>query len=645
VTSRSIRLRLAAIAGFLAMLFAGLTGRAIQLTVIEGEQLRQVADRQHRQRVAVPPKRGSIVDRYGEPLALAVESAAVYMRPRELAARPETISAVAHLLGLPPDVVLAKAASPAPFVWLNRQVPLDQWTALEDLGLSGIGSEPARLRLYPQGALAGHVLGFVGIDGQGLEGIERTLDADLRGEVDALDVERDARGRRMAVDGQWWPLPRVGARVELTIDAEIQRVAEAELTAAVEQFNAVGGSAVVLDPRTGEVLALTNTPRFDPNAFANASPDEWRNRAITDAYEPGSTFKAILAAAALDAHVVRPTEPIYCERGQYAVGGRVIHDHQPYGTLTFTEVIEHSSNIGSAKVAQRLGRERLAAMIAAFGFGQPTGIDLPGEAAGIVRPVRSWRPIDLTTAAFGHGLAVTPLQLARAFGAIANGGLLMRPYVVRAVFGEDGQRLHETVPTVERRVLAPETAEALTTMLRGVVEHGTGKLAQIDGFAVAGKTGTAQKVNTVSGGYSSKARMSSFVGFVPADDPRFVVFVLLDSPRTATYGGTVAAPAFRRIAEYALNRMAVLPHANPVPPRWDGPPLLQAAALQLPVGTLPTGGIPSFLGLSMRDALVLAQKGGWEAHIEGSGYVVSQDPPAGLPVDDRDVRLRFGSRN
>ncbi len=642
MTSRSLRLRIAAIAGFLAMLFAGLVVRAIQLTVIEGEQLRLVADRQHRQRVAVPPKRGSIVDRFGEALALTVESAAVYMRPHDLTGGTETITTVAHLLGLSADVVLAKATSPAPFVWLNRQVPLGQWTALEELGLPGIGSEPARLRLYPQGALAGHVLGFVGIDGQGLEGIERALDADLRGQVDALDVERDARGRRMAVDEEWWPLPRVGARVELTIDAGLQRVVESELESAVSEFKADGGSAVVLNPRTGEVLALANTPHFDPNAFASASADEWRNRTIADAYEPGSTFKAILAAAALDAGVITPADPIYCERGQYTVGRRVIHDHHPYGVLTFAEVIAHSSNIGSAKVAQRLGRERLAAMIERFGFGQPTGIDLPGEASGIVRPVKSWRPIDLTTAAFGHGLAVTPLQLARAFAAIANGGLLMRPYVVRAIVDEDGQRIHETVPTVERRVLAPETAAAVTAILRGVVDHGTGKLAQLDGFAVAGKTGTAQKVNT-SGGYSAKARMSSFVGYVPAEDPRFVIFVLLDSPRSATYGGTVAAPAFQHIAEYGLNRMAVLPFTNPVSPYRDAPaPLLQRVALVLPVSADPDG-IPSFLGLSMRDALVLAQKSGWETRIEGSGYVVTQDPAPGLPVAAREVVLRFGS--
>lgn len=645
MTGRAVRLRIATTAGILAMVFAALFGRAVQLTVFDGAELRRLADREHRQRVPMPAKRGPIVDRMGEPLALTRESAAVYLRPRELNAGPEALTAVARLLGLPPRVVQAKAASSAPFVWLSRQVSLDRWATVADLGLSGIGSESARVRVYPQGSLAGHVLGFAGIDGQGLEGIERVLDHDLRGEVEALDVERDARGRRMVMmDGRWRPLPRVGATVELTIDSALQHVAEAELERAVAQFQAEAASAVVLDAFTGEVLAMANVPAFDPNNYASASAEQWRNRVITDFYEPGSTFKAITAAAALDADAVKPEDLVYCENGRYAVGRRVVHDAHPKGTLSFADVIAHSSNIGTAKVAERLGRERFAATIEKFGFGAPTGIDLRGEVGGLVRPADHWGRIHLVTTAFGQGISVTPLQLARAFGAIANGGLVMRPYVVRRVVDEEGRVLRVGTPTVQARAMSPETAAVLTTILRGVVERGTGKQAQMDGFAVAGKTGTAQKVE--HGRYSARKRMSSFVGFVPADRPELVILVLLDSPRKATYGGTVAAPAFRQIAEFGLSRRGVRPYAAPVPDPVPVPAparhRVQAAAYHPPPEPLP-GGVPSFLGLSMRDALVQARQAGLSARIDGSGYVTAQDPAVGAAPVGTTLSLHFGS--
>ena len=640
---RSMRLRIAATAGLFAVIFAVLMARAVELTVIQGKALRQRAAQQHQQQVPVRARRGSIVDRHGTVLALTRESAAVYLRPPELTADTEALATVARLLDLPVEFVAEQAQAKAPFVWLSRHVPLDRWSAVEDLGLTGIGSEPSHQRVYPHEALAGQVLGFTGIDGQGLEGVERLLDAKLQGEVEALDVERDARGRRIAVGERWRPLPRVGAQVDLTIDAEIQRAAEIQLERAVQEFDATGGSVVVLVPATGEVLALANVPRFDPNRFAEASADQWRNRVVTDFYEPGSTLKAVLAAEVLERNLITPRDQVFCENGSYAVGRRVIHDHTPHGMLSFADVIALSSNIGCAKVAERLGRDHFAAALVKFGFGGPTGVDLPGEVGGLVRPVEQWRRIHLVTTAFGQGIAVTPLQLAHAFAAIANGGRLLRPFIVRRVVGESGRVLHIGEPRMRRQVMSPETSAVLTGMLVRAVQVGTGQSARLDGFTVAGKTGTAQKVDEGTGRYHPQDRVASFIGYLPAENPELVILVVVDSPKKATYGGTVAAPVFRRIAEYALSRRGVLPRSTarrewvpdtdsvPLPAMWPAPSELDG------------NGVPSFLGLSMREALRQAQEGGWRVRVQGSGYVIAQEPPPGANPAARELLLQFGS--
>jgi len=496
------------------------------------------------------------------------------------------------------------------------------------------------------------VLGFTNVDGQGLEGIERAFDAELRGGVQALVVGHDAQGRQFEMGDGWGSLPRAGAHVELTIDVALQRVAEEELERAVRQFQAKAGSLVALDPDTGEVLAMANVPRFDPNRVRGVAADHIRNRAVTDVYEPGSTFKAFLAAAALEEQVVRPEERVNCENGHYAVGNRTIRDAHPHGVLTFAEVIAQSSNIGCAKIAERLGNERYGKMVRGLGFGQPTGIDLPGEAGGLLRPVEKWGRIHLVTTAFGQGIAVTPLQMARAFAAIANGGDLLRPYIVKRITNEDGTVRYAATPHLERRVMSRRTAEAVTRLLVGVTEHGTGKQAVIDGFQVAGKTGTAQKVDPGTGRYSARDRMSSFIGFVPADKPALVVIAVIDSPRTATYGGVVAAPVFRAVAEYGLARRGILPSVEPaeVAPR-PAPALRRAAATVEPeaeaeevtVEIATPGGVPSFLGLPMRDALVRAQAEGWAVRVEGSGYVSKQAPLPGAVAADRTLTLYFSS--
>lgn len=653
MTSRMTRQRLAMVGLVFAAVFGALVARAVQLTILQGDSFKQRADRQHQRNVPMVAMRGSITDRNGEPLALSRESVAVYLRPKEFPRQPEVTRVVAHALDLAQDELRRQTSAGASFVWLRRQVSLETWTTLEAMKVPGIGSEPARQRVYPHGELAGQVLGFTNVDGQGLEGVERALDAELRGGVQALVVGRDGMGRQIDMGEVGEARPHAGAHVELTIDAALQRVAEDELERAVRDFGATAGTLVALDPQTGEVLAMATAPRFDPNRGGAAGPNRYRNRAITDVYEPGSTFKAFLAAAAIEGHVVHPSERVNCENGRYPVGKRVIRDAHPHGILTFAEVIAQSSNIGCAKIAERLGIDRFGAAVEAFGFGRQTGIDLPGEASGLLRPIKKWGRIHLVTNAFGQGLAVTPLQLTRAFAAIANGGRLLRPYAIKRITDDDGHVRYAGRPYEERRVMSEQTAKAVTEMLVGVTEDGTGTNARIDGFRVAGKTGTAQKVDAQTGRYHPHDRMSSFIGFVPADAPRLVILVVLDTPRKATYGGVVAAPVFRAVAEYGLTRRGIL---APAPPADVAPPgrpalLIEAAAQVEPLlddegvfeDLATPGGVPSFHGLAMRDALVRAQAEGWTVRVEGSGYVTRQTPPPGAVAAERTLTLYFAS--
>ncbi len=647
---RAVRLRIALTMGGFALALFGLGLRATELTLIQGDFLRSRARRQQTRMLALQPRRGPILDRAGEPLALTREAVDVYLRPRQFDAATEDIARLASLIDLPLEAVEKRAASPAPFVYLKRRVSPARWARVQALGLAGVGHEPTRERVYPRDALAGHVVGFTGIDGQGLEGIERQFDSDLRGEADALHVERDGRGRQWLLSGERGPLSLVGAQVELTIDAAIQHVAETALEDAVVEYGAKAGTAIVMDPRTGEILAMANAPRFDPNSFRRATPAHWRNRAITDVFEPGSTFKAFLAAAGLREHAVHPEEVIDCEGGAFRIGRRTIHDHHRYEELTFREVIANSSNIGCAKVGARVGSDKLAAVFSDFGFSRRTGISLPGEVGSLIRPPRAWQPIDLATASFGQGVAVSPLQLVNAFAALANRGELMRPYIVSRVTTADGRVLKQNTPEVVGRAVEPEIAAMVAEMLIDVVEVGTGKNARVPGFEVAGKTGTSQKIDPVSGGYHRTERIASFVGFVPARDPALAILVVVDTPtRISTYGGVIAAPVFKRIAERALRRVGVFPRGNPMLDYYE--PEIPEGLRQIRFNpetdrgfsVLPVveEGTPSFLGMGMRRALVLAQDRGLGVRVEGSGYVVAQEPAPGARGPGAVVSLVF----
>ena len=421
------------------------------------------------------------------------------------------------------------------------------------------------------------------------------------------------------------------------------RSVEQVLAAVGKQYSPKGATAIVINPRDGQILALANWPRINANDISSAPEYATEDQAVGFSYEPGSTFKAILAAAAIEERVVRPTDMFFCENGRYRIGRWTIHDSHPHAWLSFAEVIQYSSNIGATKVGDRLGADRYARYLHAFGFGARTGIELPGESPGILRPVESWARIDLATHSFGQGVSVTALQMAVAFGAIANRGILMRPFLVRRVVDRSEHVTVENHPVAVRRVVSERTAATVTTLLRRVVEEkgGTGERARLDDFPVAGKTGTAQKVNQQTGGYSSK-RIGSFVGFVPADRPRIVVLVLIDEPGTSSYGGVVAAPVFRGIADVVLRRLGVESEA----------PMVQPAAVRtVPAGTrvvprtvstrdLPA--TPSFLGLSRREALARARASGWDVEVTGVGYVHEQVPPPGSPLArDRRLALRL----
>jgi cell division protein FtsI (penicillin-binding protein 3) len=615
--------RIIAVAGGIAVLLILVAVRIVQLTLSDSPGLARMAREQQREHVQISAHRGAIVDRHGETLASSVDRPSIFLRPKQVTDRPRVRSALA-MLGLRQQQIATKLDSHAPFVWLKRAATPRERDALESLKLDGVGDVTEARRFYPHESAAAHVIGLAGVDLQGLEGIERYYERDLRAEPRTLEVERDARGREILTDGLEMPQEMEGATVQVTLDLGIQDIAERALERGVREARAKAGTAIVLDPWTGEVLALANAPGFDPNRRATATPSRRRNRAVTDFYEPGSTFKPLLVAAALEHGVVRPDEMIFCENGHYPVGKWIIHDHGSHGWLSVAEVLQVSSNIGASKIGERLGAERFFELLSGLELGRPTGIDLPGEVGGMLRPLGDWSRIALITTSFGQGIAVTPLQMARAYAAIANGGLVVKPYVGARAIAPDGEVVWEHHPTVVRRVMRPETAASVTTMLERVLdEGGTGTRARVAGFRVAGKTGTAQKIEAGTGRYSPHARIASFIGFLPADAPRAVVLVLLDEPETSQYGGIVAAPIFAEIAAGAMERLGV---TAPTPPD------VQQASATVPAQEPPPSapvGMPSFIGLSMRAALERARDLGWAVQVVGSGYVASQTPPPG----------------
>ena len=643
---RGVKLRLALVGFLFLLMFLAVAVRAYQLQILQGEKLGRLGKKQHFKESIVLPKRGTILDRNGEPLALSLVAQSVYIRPQRLEAPNRMAQRMSKILSLSPAKVQKKLNTKRSFVWLKRQITPKEAKQIKALNLRGVGMYYEPNRYYPQGQLAGHVLGFVGRDSKGLEGIELQYDRYIRGEAGSSVTERDAKGRRVLSQGVEEIQIPPGADIHLTLDTSIQHLAEKELAAAVTKYRAKRGTAVVVEPLTGEVLALANYPLFNPNSFARHSAKQWRNRAVTDSFEPGSTFKAILAAAALEEGIVGKDDLFFCEFGEYHFGGKIIHDSKEHGWMPFYKIIQYSSNIGVTKVAEKLKKRRYFKYIKKFGFGRKTGIDMPGEVAGMVRPPHRWSQIGLATHSFGQGIAVTPIQLVMAYGAIANGGFLMRPYVVRRVVSPEGKVLMANQPYVVDRVISEKTARILTSILRGVVGNGgTGAMARVEGFEVAGKTGTSQKPDLVNGGYLENKKVASFIGFVPAGDPRMVMLVLVDEPELSVYGGVVAAPAFRKIARGVLRYLKVMPD-KPESLRLPIAKEVTFVQMKRPHENGPNNGagvkqgnntakktnplaVPNFVGLSLREALNKASALKHRVELRGSGYVVEQIPPPG----------------
>jgi len=552
LVNRRIRLFLAA----LGLAFVGLLLRATWLQAVRAESLSSLGQTQQRQSVTIPAGRGTLFDRSGLELALGEQATTVYANPMQITNPRRAALAVERTLGLNADRIFpALADRTHGFVYVARQADPAQAAALQHQKLPGFGFYPEEHRNYPQRSVASQVLGFVGTDGNGLSGLELQFDHSLAGRAGKETIVKDPSGRVIDVQGERPEVP--GRDVYLTLDHSIQANAEQVLRETVHKWAAKSASAIVLDPRTGAILAMAVQPGFDANRFPSAPSDLQRNRTVTDTYEPGSTFKLITVAGAISERIVTPTTRFTLPYS-LQVADRVIHDAEKRGIVHYSvaQILAHSSNIGAITLAQMLGRTRLSAWIAKFGFGRTTGVDFPGESPGIVLPPDKWSGSTIGNVPIGQGIAVTPVQMAAAYAAIANRGVWSRPHLVDHVAGGARPSLNR------RRLVSPRIAKQLMSMLKDVVAEGTGQYAAMPGYQVAGKTGTAQKPDS-RGGYATGRYVASFVGIVPASRPRFVILVAVDEPRGAIWGGTVAAPAFQQIARFDLQYLEVPPDAAP----------------------------------------------------------------------------------
>jgi len=557
VTERISPTRLRAAFALFAVATLLLSLRVGYWQTIGRSALLEGATDQLRSELVVEAQRGVIRDRSGAILATTVDLRSLYAIPKRIADHAATAAKLAPILATPAATIRAALDSGAEWLYLKRRLPEPVARAVEALAITGLGFEPEPKRLYPNDALAAHVLGFVNDDGVGQYGVEGAYDKVLRGVPGSLVVERDPKDRELALGLRTAVPPKNGVDLMLTIDLVVQTAAEGALRHAIEREKATSGSIIVLDPRDGAILALASAPTFDPARVASADAEALRDRAISWTYEPGSTMKAVTIAAGIDTHVVTPTTT-YDDKGYAIIGGRRLNNAQGkvYGTTTVTQILERSANAGAVFVASKLGQDPLYEYLRAFGFGTPTGIDLAAEASGAVRPLAQWYPVDVGTIAFGQGIAVTPLQLAMAYSAIANGGTLYRPYVVAATRDADGE--HRTAPVAVRSPITPDTAETLRTMLVSTVDRGIAHGASLAGYSVAGKTGTAQ-IPSDDGRYLDDAYISSFAGFVPASDPRFVVVIVLERPQTRLLGTITAMDAFHDVATDVLRTARVQP--------------------------------------------------------------------------------------
>lgn len=641
----------------LTLWVAGVQARLVHLQVVENDKFRAAAAKQQQSRINIEALRGDIVDRNGRLLAYSVRAQAIYADPTLIEEPDETAASICRALGdcttKERTGLAQKFRGPGEYVYIrrSRQVSPEQVTRVAALDLKGIGFQRDTGRYYPNGSLAAHVLGWVGQDNGGQAGIELVYERTIRGESGEGHSQVDNLRRRVETRVDREPIP--GANIELTIDAQMQHLVERAVRDGVAATRARSATAIVMAPHTGEVLAMATYPTFDPNRLNQSRPEDRKNRATQDVYEPGSTFKLVTASAALQEGIIAPYELLDTNPGYVKFAGRKPIDEvngRNYGVLTFEDSLVKSSNVAAIRVGLRTGAELMARYVHRFGFGQKVSSDFPGQSSGIWS-TNGLNDSELASVSMGYRIAVTPLQMAAAVSAVANGGLLIEPRVVRAVI-RDGVR-QVVQPRVIRRAIEEQTAATLTSMMKNVVSRGTAKAAVIDGYPAAGKTGTATRL-AEGGGYSRSDYNASFVGFIPADNPAVTILVVVDSPRTSIYGGAVAAPIFRQIAEGALLQLGVAPegeHHAPVSVRAGGSGVPRTHRVQVTEqqpSIVRAGGpavMPDLRGLSAREAMRIAGAAGQATHLAGTGFVESQRPSAGSPIDHGGVAVLFLRRD
>jgi cell division protein FtsI/penicillin-binding protein 2 len=666
------------VAAFVVFWMLGISGRLVYLQVSRHDKLIERAHKQQQDAIETSPIRGALLDRYERELARTITTESVFVAPDELPNVADTAQHLATVIGQKPsnlfDQLIAARENRKRFLWIARRLPHDQAERIQGMDLPGVYLRKEPKRFYPNGSLAANVLGFVGLDGNGLAGIEQVYNEKIVGEPGKLFIEKDSRGK--AYESTEIP-GRAGQTIVLTLDQSIQYQAEAALASAIRQSRARSGTAIVLDPHTGEILALANAPTFDPNDAGAASPAARANWALQNIYEPGSTFKIVAFSAAIEKGLAKPSDIIDCQMGSITVAKRVIHDHHPFGSLTITDALAKSSNVAAIKLGLRVGNETMYEYIKRFGFGARTGIELPGETVGLVRPANRWQPASIGSVAIGQEVGVTPLQMAAAFGALANDGVRVAPHLIREIRTASGSTFYRPNPE-QRRVISKETAGALRGMLEGVTLNGTAKKAQLDGYTAAGKTGTAQKIDPKTRTYSRTKYVASFVGFAPVTNPAIVIIVVIDEPAGAYHGGDVAAPVFRQIAEQILPEMGIIPDTDFKPQKE-----LVARVIQTPeqlsklrdeeirreefrASTLPQvaardnkGGeivyavarsnavlMPDLQGRSVRDVARACAQLGMQVEAHGEGRVVRQIPEPGTELrPGQIIYVDFGRPN
>ena len=655
------------VAAFIGFWMLVVCARLIYLQFSQYEHLANRARQQQQNAIETSPERGELLDRQERQLARSVQTVSLFLDPDglDVPTLDRNAQELAKSLNLKRTDLTAEFrkahANKKRFVWIARRLDADHASKIVALNLPGVQTQLEPKRYYPNGSLAAHVLGYVGLDGKGLGGVEQFYNAKISGEPGQLFLERDANGK--PYDG-YEIAAKPGQTVVLTIDQTIQYQAEQALQAAVHQSRAKSGTVIVLDPRSGEILALANAPTFDPNRVSDAKPETRSNWALQNIYEPGSTFKVVAFSAALEKKLARVDDRIDCQMGAITVAGRVVHDHHPFGSLTIAEALAKSSNVAAIKLGIRVGDPTMYDYIRRFGFGSKTGIELPGETSGLLRKVERWQASSIGSIAIGQEIGVTPVQMVAAFGALANDGVRVAPHLIREVRDAGGNVVYRAQPE-QRRVISAETAIALRGMLEGVTLSGTAKKAQLDGYSAAGKTGTAQKIDPKTRSYSATKFVGSFVGFAPVSNPQVVIIVVIDEPGGAYHGGDVAAPVFREVAEQILPALGVEPDIetksapeliaqNPEnPERAAKVREEQAESEQQRKATMPTvdsnggrGGevvyavatrkailMPDLRGRSVRDVARTCAQLGLQVEARGEGKVLKQSPAAGTEVN------------